>query len=286
MGVLTQPDRPAGRGQRLRPSPVKELAQEAGIPVAQPPSLGTPEERAPLTHWQPDLLVVVAYGLILPAAVLELPPRGCVNVHASLLPAYRGAAPVQRAILDGCPETGISIMVMDAGLDSGPVLLERHRPIGPRETAGELHDALACLGAEALAEALVSLKAGTLQPVPQDDDRATYAPKIAKGEARLDWNRPAEELDRAVRAFNPWPVAHTLREGQPLRIWRARPVPGEPGTAPGTVRLRDGEVTVACGGNSGLVLEEIQPAGRKRMTGPDAVRGGYLGQEDSLGSSR
>ena len=282
-GVLTQPDRPAGRGQRLRPSPVKELALEAGLPVAQPGSLRSEEERAPLAEWAPDLLVVVAYGLILPRAVLEGPPLGCLNVHASLLPAYRGAAPIQRAILDGCAETGISVMEMEPGLDCGPVLLQHRRAIGPRETAGELHDALAELGAEALGEAVAGLKAGTLQPEPQDPERATYAPKVNKEEARLNWSRPADVLERAVRAFNPWPVAHTCRGESPLRVWSARRGAGGPGSPPGTVFYGEGEVVVACGEGTGLVLEEVQPAGRKRMAAPDAVRGGYLVPGELLG---
>ncbi|MFA9459257.1 methionyl-tRNA formyltransferase [Thiohalorhabdus methylotrophus] len=283
VGVLTQPDRPAGRGRKLRPSPVKEAAQAAGLPVAQPEHLKGEEERAPLREWAPDLLVVTAYGLLLPRTVLELPRLGCINVHASLLPAYRGAAPIQRAILDGVAETGVTIMQMEAGLDSGPMLLRRARSMGSRETAGELHDALAALGAEALSEALDGLRAGTLEPRPQDPEHATYAPKITKAEAELDWSRSAAELDRRVRAFNPWPVAFTLHEGASLRIWRARPVAEGPAGSPGTVGTdAGGRPLVACG-EGGLRLEEVQPPGRKRMEAAAALRGGHLRAGDRLG---
>lgn len=283
VGVLTQPDRPAGRGRRLRPSPVKVVAEEAGVPVAQPAHLRGEAERAVLREWAPDLLVVAAYGLLLPPEVLHLPHLGCINVHASLLPAYRGAAPIQRAVLDGAAETGVTIMQMEEGLDSGPMLLQRSRPIGPRETAGELHDALAVLGAEALAEALERLRAGTLEAVPQDPDRATYAPKVTKEEAELDWSRPAEELDRRVRAFNPWPVAHTGHRGERLRVWRSRPVAAVPDGPPGTVAAgADNLPLVACG-DGGLLLEEVQPPGRKRMEGSAALHGGHLCPGERLG---
>jgi len=283
VGVLTQPDRPAGRGRKLQAPPVKQVAAAAGVPVAQPDSLRAAADRQALTAWQPDLLVVVAYGLILPRAVLDLPRLGCINVHASLLPAYRGAAPIQRALLDGRPETGITIMQMAPGLDSGPILLQRGRAIGPRETGGELHDALAELGAEALREALAGLRAGTLTATPQDAEAATYAAKLDKAEAELDWRAPAAELDRRVRAFNPWPVAFTQVAGEPLRIWAARP--GEATEAdPGTLVLTAaGEPAVACGDGRLLVLETVQPPGRQRMAAADAVRGGRLAPGTVLG---
>jgi len=278
VGVLTQPDRPAGRGRRLQAPPVKRAAEAAGIPVEQPATLRTPEGRAGLERWNPDLLVVAAYGLILPREVLDLPPLGCINVHASLLPAYRGAAPIQRALLDGRGETGITIMRMAPGLDTGPILLQRTLPIGERDTGGELHDALAELGASVLSDALAGLRAGTLEERPQDEGQASYAAKIGKEEAELRWTRPAGDLDRTVRAFNPWPVAFARVGGEPLRIWRARPG-GATGAAPGTVVIAgDGQPAAACGDGRLLVLEEVQPPGRKRMAGADAVRGGHLAE--------
>lgn len=286
VGVLTQPDRPAGRGRRPQSSPVKQLALDSGVPLTQPDALASPEDRAALAAWAPDLLVVAAYGLILPREVLSLPARGCVNVHASLLPAYRGAAPIARAILDGCGETGVTILEMAEGLDSGPVLLRRRRAIGPRETAGELHDSLAELGASALMEALHQLQEGTVEPEPQDPDRASYAPKIRKAEAELDWNRPSEFLDRAVRAFNPWPVAFTARGDHLLRVWGTSPgavLEGAPGTV---VSGPQGLPQVVCGDGRGLILEEVQPAGRSRMPADAALRGGYLQWGERLGAAR
>jgi len=282
VGVLTQPDRPAGRGRKPRPSPVKQVAEAAGVPVAQPETLKDPGAREVLAQWAPDLLGVGAYGLLLPREVLALPPLGAINVHASLLPAYRGAAPIQRALLDGCTETGITIMQMEPGLDTGPALLQRRLPIGERATGDELHDALADLGARALTEAITGIKAGILEPEPQDPDGASYAAKIDKAEAELDWARPAAELDRVVRAFNPWPVAFTRRSGEPLRVWSAHPGGSAAGAAPGTV-VADGAPAVACGDGRLLVLDEVQPGGRKRMSGEDALRGGHLAPGEVLG---
>ena len=285
VGVLTQPDRPAGRGRKPRPSPVKQAAEAAGVPVAQPESLKGPAAHEVLADWAPDLMVVAAYGLLVPHQVLDLPHLGAINVHASLLPAYRGAAPIQRALLDGCSETGITIMQMEPGLDTGPSLLQRRLPITDRTTGGELHDALAELGARALTEAIAGIKAGTLEPQPQDPERATYAAKIDKAEAELDWARPAAELDRVVRAFNPWPVAFTRRSGAPLRIWAAHPGGDAVGAAPGTV-VADGAPAVACGDGRLLVLDELQPGGRKRMSGEDALRGGHLVPGEELGGAQ
>src|SRR5689334_11836317 len=216
VGVLTQPDRPAGRGRELRASPVKLLAQEAQLPIGQPATLKTPEGRAILHEWSPDLLVVVAYGLILPQAVLDRPRLGCLNIHGSLLPRWRGAAPIQRAILAGDAETGVCIMQMEAGLDTGPVLIERRHPIGMHDTAGDLHDALAELGAAALLEAVEALVAGTVVMRPQPAEGVTYAAKLEKSEAAIDWTRDAAQIDRQVRAFNPWPVAETAYAGETL----------------------------------------------------------------------
>lgn len=259
VGVWTQPDRPAGRGRKLAPSPVKRRALELGLPVHQPESFRTVAAKQALRDARADAMVVVAYGLILPASVLAIPRLGCLNIHASLLPRWRGAAPIQRVILAGDAETGVCIMQMDKGLDTGAVLLAEPTPIDSTESAGELHDRLAALGAKLIVAVLDRL--GRLKPVPQDDAKATYAEKLSKEEARLDWKRPAEELARAVRAYNPWPVAHTLYEGQPLRIWRATALASAAAVQPGTVITagRNG-VDVACGEGS-LRLLELQAAG-------------------------
>jgi methionyl-tRNA formyltransferase len=270
VGVLTQPDRPAGRGQHLRASPVKLLAAEYGLPVAQPQNLKTPESRAELARWAPDVLVVVAYGLILPPPILALPRLGCINIHGSLLPRWRGAAPIQRAILAGDAETGVSIMQLEAGLDTGPVLLERRRPIGMHETAGDLHDALAELGAAALIEALDGLAAGTLEARAQPSAGVTYAAKIDKAEARLDWGASAIQLDRKVRAFNPWPVAETLLAGEHLRVLRARIAePASTDAAPGTLLgIAEDGLRVACG-EGVLAVGELQRAGKRPVSARD-----------------
>ena len=278
VAVYTQPDRPAGRGRRLRPSPVKALALAHHLPVVQPESLREPAEQQALAAWGADVMVVAAYGLILPPEVLATPRLGCINIHASLLPRWRGAAPIQRAILAGDRETGVTIMQMDAGLDTGPMLARRACPIHDTDTAGSLHDRLATLGAEALLAVLEQLDEGGLVPEPQDEAQATYAAKIDKAEARLDWSRPAVELHRVVCAFNPWPVAFTTAcpggDAAPLRlrVWAARPETGAlgspetPGAPPGTV-LEAGPtgIRVACG-TGALVLTELQPPGSKPMS--------------------
>ena len=270
VGVLTQPDRPAGRGRELRASPVKLLAQEARLPLAQPATLKTAEGRAALAEWRPELLVVVAYGLILPPVVLELPRLGCLNIHGSLLPRWRGAAPIQRAILAGDTETGVSIMRLEAGLDTGPVLLERRHPIGIQDTAGDIHDALSELGAAALLEAIDGLLAHKLLPRPQPVQGVTYAAKIEKAEAPLDWTASASELDRKIRAFNPWPVAETMFAGESLRILRAR-IAAENGehATPGTLLgLADDGLRVACG-QGVLAVRELQRAGKRPVSARD-----------------
>ena len=219
--VYTQPDRPAGRGRRLRPSPVKALAISRGIEVQQPPTLRDARAQATLRAIRPDLMIVVAYGLLLPKPVLETPSLGCINVHASLLPRWRGAAPIQRAIWAGDPVTGVSIMQMDEGLDTGPVLRVARCSIAPTDTAQSLHDRLAALGAQTLIDSLDDLQAGRIETTVQDAQLATYAKKVGKAEARLDWSRPAAELARWVRAYNPWPVTWTLHRGQQWRVWEA-----------------------------------------------------------------
>ncbi|MEK8089482.1 methionyl-tRNA formyltransferase [Thermithiobacillus plumbiphilus] len=266
VAVLTQPDRPAGRGRALAESPVKQLAQAHGLPVLQPDTLKNPEIQEQLRALAPDLMVVVAYGLLLPRPVLAIPRLGAINVHASLLPHFRGAAPIQRAIEDGEWETGVTIMQMETGLDSGPMLLKKRIHIDPEETGGSLHDKLKRLGAEALREALDGLWAGQLHAEPQDAALATYAPKLSKDEAQLDWLLPAADLERQVRAFNPYPVAETAFRGKTLRIWQAAVAPetGELG-APGSVlRVQPDGIWVATGGGA-LILKRVQLPGKDAM---------------------
>jgi methionyl-tRNA formyltransferase len=270
--VLTQPDRPSGRGLALKPSPVKVLAGRHGLALHQPASLRTIDARRPILEAGPEVLVVAAYGLILPQAVLDIPRFGCINIHASLLPRWRGAAPIQRALLAGDAQTGITIMQMDAGLDTGPILLSRALPIDGRDTAGSLHDRLAELGAELIVETLAHLEAGDLPARPQAADGATYAAKLEKQEAELDWRLPAQDLDRRVRAFNPAPGAYAHFGGETLKIWRTEPVPGR-GGEPGAVLEADRTgILVACG-EGALRLTELQRAGGKRLSGKEFLAG-------------
>jgi methionyl-tRNA formyltransferase len=259
--VLTQPDRPAGRGLKLTPSAVKQAALARNLPVYQPASLKTPEAQAELRAVNADVMVVAAYGLILPQAVLDLPRFGCLNIHASLLPRWRGAAPIQRAILAGDPETGITIMQMDAGLDTGAMLTKTPVPILETDTAASLHDTLAAAGANAIVDALEHYS--MLVPQAQDESQATYAAKLKKEEAQLDWNQPADVLARAVRAYNPAPGAWMLLDGAPLKIWGARAVAGT--GHPGEVLRAEAEQLVVACGDGALALHEVQPAGSKRM---------------------
>jgi methionyl-tRNA formyltransferase len=267
VAVYTQPDRPAGRGRGLQASPVKLEAIQRGIPVLQPESFKARLSRDALRALQPDLMVVVAYGLLLPRSVLAIPQYGCWNVHASLLPRWRGAAPIQRAIEAGDSETGVCLMQMEAGLDTGPVLLEQRTPIGANETGGQLHDRLAELGAQVLADGLGLLRVGVrIPPKPQPDEGATYARKLDKTEARLDWSRPAIELERKVRAFNPWPVAEAQLGGERVRIHGAVAIEAPQSAPPGSVLAagRDG-IDVACG-EGVLRIRVLQREGGKAIT--------------------
>ena len=262
--VVTQPDRPAGRGRSLTAPPVKRRAQQAGVPVLQPERLkGNDALLAELAAAAPDLIVVVAYGRILPRALLELPPRGCINVHASVLPRYRGAAPIAWAIARGETSTGITLMQMEAGLDTGPILHVRTLPIAPDDTTGTLSEKLSRLGALALAEALERLKAGTLVPTPQDPALATHAPPLEKGQGRVDFGRPAPEVERWIRALDPWPGAETLLEGTPLRLFRPRVVSGA--GAPGRVMGADRDGLLVSCGEGAVGIGELQLPGRRRM---------------------
>jgi methionyl-tRNA formyltransferase len=289
VAVLTQPDRPAGRGQALKVSPVKRRALELGLPVYQPPTLKTPEARDLLAGLDLDLLVVAAYGLILPPDILKIPRLGCINIHASLLPRWRGAAPIQRALLAGDASTGVTIMRMEAGLDTGPMLASRATPIGAYDTAQSLQDLLARLGADLMVATLPALMSGGLKEQPQTDQGVTYAAKIGKAEARIDWAQDALQIWRQVRAFNPWPVAETRYQGQQLRLWEAEPAPESTpgatastgslevlGAVPGTVVGAGATgIDVACG--SGVLrVRRLQLAGRKPLVAGDFLAGQRL----------
>jgi methionyl-tRNA formyltransferase len=271
--VLTQPDRPAGRGLALAASPVAQAAAARSLAIDKPATLKSPEARETLRKARPDVMVVAAYGLILPPAVLEIPARGCLNIHASLLPRWRGAAPIQRAILAGDDTTGVSIMRMDEGLDTGPVLLERAVAISARETTGTLTGKLAALGAQAILEALARID--SLVAEAQDASRATYAAKVAKSEARIDWSRSATELDRVVRAFNPVPGAQAQLGGEQVKVHEAEPLPDLQGSPGAVLRASGDELVVACGSGA-LRIRGLQRPGGRKMGPAEYLRGNPL----------
>jgi methionyl-tRNA formyltransferase len=275
VGVVTQPDRPAGRGQTLTPPPVKVLAQQLGLPTIQPQKLRLPEAMQQLREWKPDLIVVTAFGQILRQEVLDLPTYGCVNVHASLLPRWRGAAPIHAAILHGDQQTGVTIMRMDAGVDTGPLISQRPTAIAPGETALSLSVRLAVLGADLLVESLPGYLGGELAPQPQDGSLATYAPMLKKEDGELNFKLSAVELERKVRAFQPWPGAFTSWQGGPLKVHKARCVfdpQVEAGLSPGDHSLYQG-LPAICTAQGLLVLEELQPAGKKSLAGKTFLQG-------------
>ena len=283
--VLTQPDRPSGRGMALKASPVKQLALKHGLQVHQPASLKSAESRQPIIDASPDVMVVAAYGLILPQTALDIPRLGCINIHASLLPRWRGAAPIQRAVLAGDAETGVTLMRMEAGLDTGPMLLKGRLPITDADCAATLHDKLAALGARLMVEALPRLARGELPGEPQPAEGVTYAAKLEKSEAALDWRQTAVALSRAVRAFDPFPGTVARIEGQTIKVWRAEPAPGA--GEPGTVLAADDDgILVACS-EGALRLVELQKSGGKRLQAADFLHGFALkpGQRFSLAAA-
>ena len=277
VAVFTQPDRPAGRGQALRLSPVKSRALALGLPVYQPATLKTEEARELLARLNLDLLIVAAYGLILPPAVLAMPRLGCINIHASLLPRWRGAAPIQRALLAGDPITGVTIMRMEAGLDTGPILASRATPITGLDTGESLQTRLARLGADLMVDTLPGIESASLEEKPQPDQGVTYAQKIGKAEARIDWSEDALRIWRQVRAFKPWPVAETRHQGQQVRIWEAELAPANPPISdPGTVLAAGPSgIDVACGSGA-LRVTRLQLAGRKPLPAVDFLAGQRL----------
>ena len=274
VGVYSQPDRPAGRGRKLQPSPVKQVALDHEIPVFQPETLKTPEAQKQLADLNPDVMIVAAYGLILPRAVLDIPTHGCLNIHASLLPRWRGAAPIQRAIAAGDDETGITIMQMDEGLDTGAMLLKSLTAIDDSDTGGSLHDRLAELGGNAIIKALELLQKGELTGEPQNDELACYASKLSKTEGHIDWATDAKAIERLVRAFNPWPSTYTDLGDQRIRIHEARALVTTSDGLPGTVVQRDREgIDIACG-NGTLRITRLQLPGSRAQSVNDLINGG------------
>lgn len=272
--TVTQPDRPKGRGKELAKSPVKVLSEEHGIPVFQPERLRNPEAVAVIREAKPDMIVVAAFGQILPKEILDMPKYGCINVHASLLPAYRGAAPIQWAVLDGQKESGVTIMYMNEGLDTGDILLQKRVSLSPEETGGSLYDTLSVMGAELLTEAIPKIVDGTLTAVPQGEMTTAYAKQLTKEMGRLDFTRPAEELERYIRGLNPWPGTYTQLDGKTFKIWRAEVVTlTDSSLVIGTVTDITKKSFTFVTGKGGLRVLELQPEGKRRMTTEEFLRG-------------
>ncbi|SFO02140.1 methionyl-tRNA formyltransferase [Xenorhabdus japonica] len=271
VGVLTRPDKPAGRGKKLTPSPVKVLAEKHDIPVFQPKTLRTEESQQWVMAQQPDIMIVVAYGLILPQAALDIPRLGCLNVHGSLLPRWRGAAPIQRSIWAGDQETGVTIMQMDAGLDTGDMLLKAICPITNEDTSASLYEKLADIGPGTLLNTLSLITSGKCQPEIQDDILATYAEKLNKDEAKIDWNLPAAQIERCVRAFNPWPMSFFLIDDQPVKIWQTEAIKEQTTHAPGTVISADKKGIQIATADGILNITQLQPPGKKAMSAADLL---------------
>ena len=279
-GVFTQPDKPKGRGHHLQPPPVKELALARGLPVYQPATLRDGQALETLRALAPQLAVVVAYGKILPPALLAVPPLGCINVHGSLLPRWRGAAPIQWSVLSGDQQAGVTTMYLAEGMDTGDMILRRSTPVGPQETSGQLYERLAELGAQLLGETVELIAQGRAPRTPQQEEEATYAPMLTKELAAIDFMKPAAQVHNLVRGMNPWPVAHTLLEGQPLKVYAARWAKGS--GAPGQVLESRGRLVVACG-QGAVELLELQAQGKKRMAAADYLRGHPLAPGTVLG---
>ncbi|MRS92437.1 methionyl-tRNA formyltransferase [Enterobacteriaceae bacterium RIT714] len=271
VGVFTQPDRPAGRGKKLMPSPVKVLAEQHALPVFQPVSLRPQDNQQLVADLNADVMVVVAYGLILPKAVLDMPRLGCINVHGSLLPRWRGAAPIQRSLWAGDSETGVTIMQMDVGLDTGNMLYKLACPITAEDTSATLYDKLANLGPQGLIETLQQLADGTTQPEVQDEALVTYAEKLSKEEAQIDWTLSAAQLERCIRAFNPWPMSWIMIDDQPIKVWKASVIDGASSEEPGTIIEANKQGIQVTTAEGILNLESLQPAGKKAMSAQDLL---------------
>ncbi|MDN4592453.1 methionyl-tRNA formyltransferase [Polycladomyces subterraneus] len=283
VGVVTQPDRPKGRKQVLTPPPVKTAALSYGIPVFQPEKLRDPTALQEILALKPDLVVTAAYGQLLPSELLEAPRWGCINVHASLLPKYRGGAPIHHALINGEKETGVTIMYMVEQLDAGDILSQRAIPIEETDHVGSLHDKLSRLGAELLMETIPALLAGKIQPVPQDESLVTYAPNIRREDERIDWSKPARAIFNRVRGLHPWPVAFTMWQGKPLKVWWVEVADVQHDSVPGTVlNVEEDGITVAAG-EGAVVIQELQPSGKKRMTVAQFVRGRNMEPGERLG---
>jgi methionyl-tRNA formyltransferase len=284
--VITNPDEPRGRGHKVQPSPVKEVALKHGLAVYQPSKLKTDDTRNFISQYHPDAIVIVAYGHIVPQWMIDLPRYGCINLHASILPRYRGAAPIAWAIIRGEKETGVTTMKIDAGMDTGDKLLERREAIRDDDTTETLSERLSVMGADLMVETLRKLERGEVTPRPQNSDLATLAPRLKKEDGRIDWTQPADELARRVRGLAPWPGAFTSFRGKHLHVWRAEAVPAARGLilSPGTISTEGGRLAVACGEGVLLVLHEVQLEGRKRLSARDFVNGARVESGEKLGS--